>query len=69
MARYLGMSLFLVAAARQCAAFAPSSVRAFSRRSVSPLMASDSDFDDFTSKVSTTKFSIRQGNCFVWFPV
>uniref|UniRef100_A0A6S9ET31 Malonyl-CoA:ACP transacylase (MAT) domain-containing protein n=3 Tax=Ditylum brightwellii TaxID=49249 RepID=A0A6S9ET31_9STRA len=52
MARYLGMSLFLVAAARQCAAFAPSSVRAFSRRSVSPLMASDSDFDDFTSKVS-----------------
>jgi len=54
MARFLGMSLFLVAAARQCVAFAPSSARAFSRHAaVSPLkMASDNDFDDFTSKVS-----------------
>jgi [acyl-carrier-protein] S-malonyltransferase len=53
MVKYSGMSLVLtaLAATRQCAAFGVGSLRT-SARSFSRLSASDSDFDDFSSKVS-----------------
>jgi len=55
MARYIGMSLLLVAATavRQTAAFGVNpAFRSFARRSVTNLAASDNDFDDFSSKVA-----------------
>eukprot|EP00568_Trieres_chinensis_P007471 CAMPEP_0183290864 /NCGR_PEP_ID=MMETSP0160_2-20130417/443_1 /TAXON_ID=2839 ORGANISM="Odontella Sinensis, Strain Grunow 1884" /NCGR_SAMPLE_ID=MMETSP0160_2 /ASSEMBLY_ACC=CAM_ASM_000250 /LENGTH=358 /DNA_ID=CAMNT_0025451553 /DNA_START=53 /DNA_END=1129 /DNA_ORIENTATION=- len=57
MARFAPMSLLLVAAvaSRRCAAFAPAVtpfVRNSAASSTSKLYASDSDFDDYSSKVS-----------------
>ena len=55
MARYTSMSLLLVAAvaSRRCAAFAPAGPAAAAvRASSTAVFGSDSDFDDYSSKVS-----------------
>ena len=55
MVKFSGMSIVLtaLAATRQCAAFGVGSFRQTSR-ALTKLSASDSDFDDFSSKVSQT---------------